>query len=403
MARPIRLIVLFAIPALIVASLLWVAFRPLPVTAELVPVARGPMEVTLEVEGKARIREVWEVSAPIAGTARRSPVRVGDAVVAGETLVAVVEPIEPSLLDRRSRVEAEAATHEAEAAFTAAESRLQQALQELSYAKSRHDQARTLVERGAAPADRLEEAAQALKVAQAARDTALSTRIMAQSALDRTRAALIGPGDGTGDGSGCCVEIRAPATGVVLAIDQLSARPVAAGERLLDIGDPNDLEIVADLLSRDAVRLPEDALAHVARWGGASEPPAHLRRIEPSARTEVSALGIEEQRVEAIFDFTTPDAPPVGLGDGYALRLRIVLWRSPDELQVPIAALFREGRDWACFVVEEGRARRAVLEIGQRNDTAAQVLGGLKVGDVVIAHPGEKVAEGVAIRAAERE
>ncbi len=397
MPRIPRPILLISLGALIVAALVWTAIRPVPVPAELVEVGRGPMQVTLDVDGVTRIREVWEVSSPIAGTARRSPVRVGDPVVGGETLVGVVEPVAPSLLDRRSRIQAEAAVHEAEAALVAAESRMAQALEDLNYAKIRHDRAQALVERGIASQVRLEDAAQALKVEEAARDAAISARLMAQSTLDRARAALIGPAEPGAPAEVCCVEIRAPASGVVLAIDRLSARPVAVGERLLSIGDPADLEIVADPLSRDAVRIPDGATASVERWGGPGALQARLRRIEPSAVTETSALGIEEQRVEAIFDFIDPPGAPARLGDGYAVRLRIVLWQSADALQVPVGALFRDGAEWAAFALRDGRARLVVLRIGERNDRTAQVIDGLTEGDVVITHPSDKVVDGAAI------
>ncbi len=397
MPRIPRPILLISLGALIVAALVWTAIRPVPVPAELVEVGRGPMQVTLDVDGVTRIREVWEVSSPIAGTARRSPVRVGDPVVGGETLVGVVEPVAPSLLDRRSRIQAEAAVHEAEAALVAAESRMAQALEDLNYAKIRHNRAQALVERGIASQVRLEDAAQALKVEEAARDAAISARLMAQSTLDRARAALIGPAEPGAPAEVCCVEIRAPASGVVLAIDRLSARPVAVGERLLSIGDPADLEIVADPLSRDAVRIPDGATANVERWGGPGALQARLRRIEPSAVTETSALGIEEQRVEAIFDFIDPPGAPARLGDGYAVRLRIVLWQSADALQVPVGALFRDGAEWAAFALRDGRARLVVLRIGERNDRTAQVIDGLTKGDVVITHPSDKVVDGAAI------
>lgn len=403
MLRRRRLIVILAVGILLVAGLVWAAIRPVPVPADLVEVTQGPMEVTLDVDGKTRIREIWDVSAPIAGTAMRSPVRVGDQVVRGETLVGVVKPVSPSLLDRRSRIQAEAAVHEAEAALTAAVSQLNQAQADLAYAKTQYDRAKTLSDRGVGSSAQFEDAAQMLTVREAARDAAIAARVMAASTLDRVRAALIGPGDLSDEDGSCCVEIRAPATGLVLEIDQFSERPVAIGERLLSIGDPADLEIVAKPLSRDAVRIPDAARARVERWGGAGTLEARLRRIEPSAQTEVSALGIEEQRVEALFDFV--DLPPgsTRLGHGYAVLLRIVLWQSPDAVRVPIGALFREGADWAVFVVQDERAAPVVVEIGQRNESMAQVLGGLVEGDVVIAHPGEKIAAGVLVEPTTRE
>lgn len=404
MHRGTRLVVILALGAAIVAGLAWVALGPRPVVAELARVSRGPMVVTVDVDGVTRIREIWEVSAPITGTALRSPVRVGDPVSEGETVVAVVEPVAPSLLDFRSRAQAEAAVHEAEAAIDVAASRLSQAQEDLAYARTQFERAKALVERGVASQVRLETAAQELKVAEAALATAVSSKTMAESTLERAKAALIGPiQEQQAADSVCCVEIRAPSTGRVLAIERISERPVLAGERLLSIGSPTDLEIVADPLSRDAVRIPPNAEARVTRWGGEADLRARLRRIDPSAYTEVSALGIEEQRVEAIFDFIDPPDTRTGLGDGYAVRLEIVIWEAPDVLRIPLGALFRSGPDWAVFAVREGRARLTRVAIGHRNDRDAEVTGGLSEGDRLVIHPGDAVADGVRIEAAIRE
>ncbi|MCM2562877.1 HlyD family efflux transporter periplasmic adaptor subunit [Lutimaribacter sp. EGI FJ00015] len=402
MHRQTRLILIVLLAAAIVGALLWAALRPVPVTAELATVARGPMRVTVDVDGTTRIREVYEVASPIAGTAERAPVRVGDRVIAGETVVAVVEPIAPSLLDARSRSQAQAAISEAQAALAVADSQLLQAEEELNYAQSQYNRVQELVERGVASIVRLEDAAQALNVRRAARDAAQSARDMARGTLERAQAALIGPGERSDD-SECCVRIAAPADGVVLSVDRISERPVFAGQTLLSIGDPTDLEIVADPLSRDAVRIPENARAIVDRWGGDTALEARLRQIEPSARTEVSALGIEEQRVEAIFDITDPADTRPGLGNGYAVRLAIVVWEADDALLVPLGALFRDGDDWAAFAVHDGIARQVKVTLGQHNDRVAQVLGGLAEGDRVIVHPGDSVIEGVQISPAQPE
>ncbi|MWD27434.1 HlyD family efflux transporter periplasmic adaptor subunit [Aquicoccus sp. SCR17] len=386
---------IFGLGLAIVAALAWVALRPVPVPVEVAAVTRGPMEVTVDVDGVTRIREVWEVSAPIAGTALRSPVRVGDRVIAGETLVAVVEPVSPSLLDERTRMQAEAAVHEASAALAVSESQLRQAEEDLAHAQSQYERAKALVERGVASLVQLEDVTQTLRIKEAARDAAASARTMATGTLERARAALIGPETGEAPGESCCVRIMAPASGRVLSIDRVSERTVLAGERLLSIGDPQDLEIAAELLSRDAVQVPAEASAHVLRWGGAGDLSARLRRIEPSARTEVSALGIEEQRVDALFDLTDPPEARRGLGDGYAVRLHIVIWSAPSVLRVPVGAIFREGGDWATFVLRDGRASLTPLELGRRNDREAEVLSGLEEGDEVILHPGETVADGV--------
>lgn len=385
--------------AALVGGLLVTAFRTDPVPVDLHVVQRGPMQVTIAAEGKTRIRDIYEVAAPLTGTALRSPVEVGDSVVAGETVVAIVEPAAPSLLDARSRVQAEAAVREAEAALQLSESEVRKAEEDLAYAQSQFERVRELVTRGVASITRLEDASQRLAIAEAARDAATSGLDMARSSLERARAALIPPADrGTDAAQGeCCVRLYAPIDGTVLDVDVISERPVVIGTRLLSIGRPDDLEIVADLLSADAVRLRPGARATVERWGGDSVLEARLRKVEPVARTKVSALGIEEQRVDALFDILTPPGERPGLGEGFFVFLRIVEWQNRDALQVPLSALFRRDGGWAVFTLDGDIARLAPVEIGRRGATMAQVLAGLEVGARVVTHPSDAIADGVAV------
>lgn len=385
-----RMIVLSLGGLAVAAGLAFVAFRPEPVLVDLAKVTRGTLAVTIPADGRTRIREIWDVSSPILGTTRRSPVAVGDRVVAGETVIAVVEPVTPALLDARMRAEAEAALRQAEAALAVAEAQLAEAEEARAYAQSQHDRTQALVERGVASVTRLEDADQALRAADAAVAVARSARDMQTSARDRASAALM-PADQTEAAEG--VAIRAPASGVVLAVESESARSVLPGAALLSIGDPADLEIVADLLSSDAVRLRQGALAAVERWGG---PPlaAQLVAVEPVARTEVSALGIEERRVDAVFDIVTPWEERPGLGHNFAVFLRITEWQAEDVLQVPVSALFRTGESWAVFRVVGGVAESVPVEIGRRSDSAAEVLSGLAEGDHVVTHPPEALAAG---------
>lgn len=383
--------------AVVIGGLLIVAFRTEPIAVDLATVTRGPMQITVNADGKTRIREVYEVAAPFTGTARRSPVEVGDPVVAGETVVAVVEPVAPALLDARSRLQAEAALREAEAALNVAESRLAEAEEDLAYAQTQFDRARTLVERGVASVTRLEDATQLVAVREAARAAARSQLQAAQGARDRAAAALVEPGQGAQADAECCVPILAPVSGTVIEVDQVSERPVVAGTRLVTLGDPAELEIVADLLSSDAVRLKPGARAFVERWGGPIALVARLRSIEPVAVTKVSALGIEEQRVDAVFDLVSPPEQRQGLGGGYAVFLRVVEWETPDALQVPLSALFRRGDSWAVFVADGERVREIEVGIGRRNSEMAEVLSGLAAGDRVVTHPNEELSAGAPI------
>jgi HlyD family secretion protein len=385
--------------AALVGGLLYYSFRTDPVPVDLYQIESGPMRVTIDVDGRTRIRDIYDIAAPIAGLARRSPVAVGDPVVAGETVVAVVEPTSPDLLDARSRLEAVAMIEQARAALRVADTDLQKAEQERIHAQSEYDRAQALVERGVSSLTRLEDATQTRQVAIAGVASAAARVDMAKGALARAEAALLEPeaGDATASEAACCIEMRAPVDGVVLAVSVISERPVAAGTSLVTIGDPADLEIIADLLSSDAVRLSPNAAAVVERWGGDLPLAARLSRIEPSARTEVSALGIEEQRVDAVFELTSPAVDRTGLGDGFSVFLRIVEWEAADAIQVPLSATFRNSDDWAVFVVDENLARQRPVTLGRRNAMFAEVTHGLTAGEMVVTHPSDALSDGLTV------
>jgi len=381
----------------LIGGLAYVGFRDDPVPVDLVTVERGPLRVTIDADGQTRIREIYEVASPIAGTARRAPVSIGDPVVAGETVVARVEPLSPSLLDARSRAQARASVAEARAALDVARSELRRAEEEETFARLQFDRTRTLMDRGVTTVTQMETASQSLAVAEAAVAAAQSRVAMSEGALERAEATLVQPDGGAAQTEDCCVELRAPSDGVVLSIATISEHPVQAGAPLVTVGDPADLEIVADLLSSDAVRIGPGTRAIVERWGGPDPLQAVLTRIEPAAITRVSALGIEEQRVDAIFEIETPPGERPGLGHGFAVFLRIVEWESDDALQVPLGALFRRGEDWAVFVAEDGVARERTVTLGERAARRAQILDGLEDGVRIVTHPSDTVADGVTI------
>lgn len=380
----------------LLGGLAYVAFREDPVPVDLIEVIAAPMQVTIDADGRTRIRDLFEVAAPIAGTALRAPVAVGDPVIAGETVVARVEPATPTLLDARARAQADAAVAEAEAALEVARTDLTRTAEEETFARMQFERTQTLVERGVSTITQLETATQALAVAEAAVAAARSRIAMAEGTLDRARAALVGP-EGDESGAECCVELTAPAGGVVLSIATISEHPVQAGAPLVTLGDPAELEIVADLLSSDAVRIAPGTRAIVERWGGPEALEAVLTRIEPAAETRVSALGIEEQRVDVIFDIVTPVADRPGLGHGFSVFLRVVEWEADGVLQVPLGALFRRGEDWAVYVVSDRVVEERTVTLGRRGARMAQVLEGLEAGERIVTHPSEAVADGVTV------
>lgn len=396
---PRRLVSALAGLVAMAAALAW-AFWPVPVPVDLATIARGPMEVAVSAEGVTHIRNVYEVTAPMAGRVSRLPVEVGDPVTAGQTVVASIRPLEPVFLDARARAQAEAAVDEAEAGLDLARAKLAQARTDQSHAESEYARARALASRGTIPQQMLEDADTARMTAAAAVDAAQSAVDLQQATLTRMRAQLVGPDSTSGPPADtCCLDIRAPATGTVLSLVNSSARPVQPGEPLMTIGSLDDLEVVVDLLSSDAVKVQPGALAQIERWGGPQPIVAKVRQIEPAAFTKVSALGIEEQRVRLRLDILTPIAERKGLGENYRVFAKIVIWSGTDVLQVPIGALFRSGDRWAVFRAVADRAVLTPVEIGNQNDMSAEVLSGLAAGDRVVAFPSARISGGTRIAA----
>lgn len=380
------------------------AFWPAPVPVDLAEIRRGPMEVTVSANGVTRIRDTYLVSAPISGTAARSPVEVGDEVVADETIVAVIEPAAPALLDARTRAQREAELAEAEAALVVARTAVSRAEADLEHSASNHARIEQLARQGTIPHRMLEDATLRLRTAEAALAAARSEYERQEAALQRARAQLAGPETlaGLTEPGECCVRLRAPASGVVLSVENMSARPVQAGAPLLLIGRPDDLEVEVELLSADAVRIAPGAEARITRWGGPDELRARVDRIEPAAQTRISALGIEERRVRVHLELLSPPEERPGLGENYRVFASIVEWRSDDVLQIPVGTLFRRGKDWAAFrVTPSGRAELVLLQIGRRTPLVAEVVAGLEEGDRVVLYPGDRIAEGTRVEGRE--
>ena len=390
-----RTIVLAGLGGALVAGLMFVSFREDPVPVDLAKVSRGSLEVTVNADGKTQIREIYDVASPIAGIALRSSVDVGDHVIAHETVVAQVQPVSSGLLDARSRMQAQAALQEALAARHVAQADLQQAKETLTFSQSQFERTQALVTRGVVSVTRLEDDTQRLSVAKAIVEAAQARIELADGTIDRARASLLESNDTEAELDNCCIELTSPADGVILSLASMSERPVATGAPLVSIGDPTNIELVADILSSDAVRLALGTQAYVERWGGPRALTATLDRIDPKARTKVSALGIEEQRVDAFFTLVSPLEDRPSLGDGFSVFLRIVEWRAEDVLQIPLSAAFRNGENWAVFVANGTVAELRPVELGQRNDRMIEVRAGLEEDEQVITHPSDEIADGV--------
>lgn len=390
-----------AVTGVVGLALIW-AMWPRPVAVDLVTVEVAPMEVTVAAEGITRVRHTYVVTAPTTGTTARSPVEVGDTVVQGETVVAVIQPAEPAFLDARARAQAEAAVTEAQAAVRLAEVQLAQAEADLAYATAQADRNRALAERGTIPLRVQEDSDQRAATAAAAVEAARFDLDLHRATLARMEAQLRGPAPEAPAPGDCCLRLTAPQGGTVLEVADPNARLVQAGMPLVTIGDLSDLRIEVDLLSSDAVRVAPDMPARVDRWGGPGDLAARVERVDPSGFTRVSALGIEEQRVRVTLALDTPPESRAGLGDRFRVNVRIVTWQAAEVLQVPQSALFRQGDGWAVLREADGRAALAPVQVGQANDTVVEVLSGLSSGDRVIAYPGNRVVTGdrIAPRAA---
>jgi HlyD family secretion protein len=380
---------------------LFFAFRPQAVTIDLIELVPGDLTVTIDEEGETRVRDIFVLSAPVAGRALRIEAEAGDSVIANETVIAEIEPVDPTFLDLRSATQAEAAVRAAESAKILAQAEVDQAQAELDFARAELDRARELILDNTISQRSLDDAERAYKTGKAIYATTLAALQVSSFELERVRAQLLSPSEARQRHGECdCVPITSPVDGQILRILHESAGVVSAGEKLLEIGDPRDLEIVVDLLSSDAVKVVPGQQVIIEHWGGDQPLAGRVRRVEPFGFTKVSALGIEEQRVNVIIDLVGAREQWARLGHGYQAELRIVLWQGDDVIKLPLTALFRDGdNDWAVFVEEQGRARRRSVEVGRRNGLEAEIRDGLSVGQRVVAHPGDRVIDGVALRA----
>lgn len=375
----------------LVLGLFAVALWPEKVPADVATVGRGPLLVTVDEEGETRVRERFVVSAPVAGRVLRIDLEAGDRVARGAVLASFL-PVDPALLDARSRAEARAAAGAADSALGRARAELQRAEAALALARSEAARHRELARAQIVAAGVLEAkeaelraAEEALRAARFAVAGAGHERAMARARLDPP------------SGAGGAITIPSPVDGVVLRRLRESESVVAAGEPLLEVGDPRDLEIVSDMLSTDAVKVRPGNPVLVEQWGGDRTIHGTVRRVEPSGFMKVSALGVEEQRVNVVVDLADPEEAWTALGDGYRVEVRIVIWETKDAVKAPTTSLFRAGEKWSVFVVEDGRARARAVEIGRRNGLEAEVLEGLSAGERVILHPSDRIEEGVRV------
>ncbi|MCC5978639.1 MAG: HlyD family efflux transporter periplasmic adaptor subunit [Salinarimonas sp.] len=395
-----RLLIVVSLAA--IGALAFWAMRPQPIGVDLATIDRGDLVMSVEDEGRTRIRDIYVVSSPMAGSVLRSPLDVGDAVVAGETEVAYIRPLTPEFLDARSRAEAEAAIEAARAAVQLASAQELEASAEWSFQQSELNRIAELARRDIVSQREFDRARAAVNAASARMASAQATLTVRERELEAARARLTAPQivdpQAPEAGTDCCLRLHAPITGETLAVHHRSETVVRAGEPLLEFGDPQLLEAEVELLSSEAVRVRPGLRAEIDGWGGDNVLAARVRRVESAGFTKVSALGIEEQRVRVVLDLEDPPYARDGLGHGYRIVARIILDEFEDIVRVPLGALFRHQGDWAVFVADDdGIARLRRITPGTRDGAFAIVEDGLETGERVILYPSDRIADGVPV------
>ena len=388
--RRLRRKILIAALALGVGVLVWIMLRPAPVVVETARATRGPMRVTVDEDGETRAHDRFVIAAPIPGRMLRVKLEEGDEVRESQ----VVAMIEPLPLNQQQREEVLGHVASAEAAKRQADARAEHTRQDYEQFKRDRERAEQLEREKVISAQALEQARNAeitgAQEVQAAKFSALA----AASEVKVARAGLVGIGDSSKPTK--VISLHAPIAGRVLRIVEKSERVVQAGAPVVVLGDPGKIEIVTDVLTTDAVNIKPGATAFLDAWGGDHPLRARVRLVEPAGFTKISALGVEEKRVNVIADFIDS---PEGLGDGFRVEARIVTWESPDVLKIPGNATFREQDGWSVFVVDKNKVYKRAVQIGHRNQTEAEILDGIVAGEYVILHPSNQVRDAVRVRA----
>lgn len=384
--------VVMVVAALGVLAIVAYGFAPKPVVVDTANVGRGGLAVTLDEEGRTRVRDRFVVFATVAGSMSRTSLKAGDAIEAG-ALITTLAPLPPVPLDARSRAGAEANVQSATAEHEQAQKAVEAASADRAYAEQRLADLRKLRASENVSQDSVNAAEAQFKVADANLRSAEFGVAAAQFRLQAARAALIENPDAAANP----VLVRAPVAGRVLRVIRDSEGPVMAGEALIEIGDPARLEVVADFLSRDAVRILPRMKAKLERWGGKDSLNAVVRHVEPSGFTKISALGVEEQRVNVVLDLADGAGAFATLGDGFRVEVRVILEESLNVLKVPAGAVFSTKDGQALFAVEDGKAVRKPVQTGRRNGLEIEIVSGASEGMAVIVHPSDAVEDGKAV------
>ncbi len=392
---------------LVLITLIVMGLWPKAVSVEVAVVTRGPLVVTVDEEGMTRVKQRYVVTAPVAGHLRRIDWKAGAMVEAGKTPLAIIEAGAADFLDGRAQAQAEARVRAAEAARDGAAAQLARGEAAARMFNTDFERVKLLRDQKVLSAQEYDVSRMRAETATQDARTAVFAAKVAEFELQQAHALLIrgsGPMSTDSDesrGSSKPLIVTSPISGRILRVMQESARIVPAGFALLEIGDPTDLEVRIEVLSRDGVAIKPGSRVLLEQWGGAEPLIAQVRHIEPAAFTKISALGVEEQRVYVIADFAEGADRRARLGDSFRVEARIVVWEKSDTLRVPAGALFERNGKWFAFVIDGGRARRNEVLVGHSNGTQTEVLEGLAEGQRVIIYPGDKVTEGTRTAALE--
>lgn len=371
------------------------ALWPQPVEVDLAEVIVGPLQVTVNEDGMTRVKERYTVFSPVGGQLVRITLDPGDEIKAGTTLLATIQPSDPSMLDARQVAETEARVSAARKMIERASGVKQQALVAKEMSDSQLTRSHALWEQNAISENEYDRVVANARVAAEALRTAQFDEEIAEFELQQAEAALIRVKPSSDSDPLSQFEIHSPIDGIVLRVFQESAAVVAAGTPLVEVGNRHDMEIVIDVLTTDAVKIDPGDEVLLDHWGGERSLRAKVRRIEPAAFTKISALGVEEQRVNVIADFAEELPANTVIGDGFRVEARIVVWQNEKTLKTPSSALFRSGEDWYVYVDRVGIARKTQVTIGRRNDFESEILDGVAAGQRVVLYPSDQVADGV--------
>ena len=387
--------VISSITILIVVLLIW-GFWPQPVFVEAIEAKRAPLTITIEEEGRTRVVDRYVISAPVDGVACRQQLNVGDEVTQGQVLLGIT-PLESHVLDPRSRAQTKAQVAAAESAVHAAEQQAEAAEANAKLAVIEHKRLKPLVEKGVISTDAYDKAVTQVQTTAAAQRSADFQIEVARYELQAATTVLEYTAANRGEPAER-LPVVSPVNGRVLKVTRECEGPVRTGDSLLEVGDPSVLEVEVDVLSADAVKIKPGMKVLFERWGGEQPLEGIVRIIEPVGFLKISALGVEEQRVLIISDFTSPAEQWQRVGDGYRVEAKFILWHEDDVLQIPASSLFRYQQGWAVFVVDNHHAKRRVVKVGQRNGLVAQILEGISEGEQVVNHPSDDVEDGRRIK-----